>query len=169
MILKVFTETPEAIRSYGPLQSEDGKVTVEITKLSPVKGGFAAKLKGVDDRNAAEALKGVGLYVTREQLGDADDEDEYFHADLMGLAVEQVGKGVIGKVTAVQNFGADDLLEIALTGRKVTVLLPFTREAVPVVDLAGGRVVVDPPAGLWDQGGAPDDGLDDGKAEKGRT
>lgn len=163
--MKVFTETPDAIRAYGPLQSEDGSVRVEITRLSPVKGGFAAKLKGVDDRNGAEALKGIGLYVTREQLGEAEDEDEFFHADLIGLQVEQDGKGVIGKVTAVQNFGADDLLEIALSGRKQTVLLPFTRDAVPLVDVHGGRVVVDPPAGLWDKGGTPDDGQD----EKERT
>lgn len=167
--MKVFTETPEAIRTYGPLQSEDGSVKVDITRLTPVKGGFAAKLKGVDDRNAAEALKGVGLYVTREQLGEAEDEDEFFHADLIGLAVEQAGEGVIGKVAAVQNFGADDLLEIVLEGRKQTVLLPFTKEAVPVVDVHGGRVVVDPPVGLWDKGDTPDDGQDDSKAERERT
>ena len=161
VILKVFTEDPEAIAAYGPLQSEDGKVTVEIEALRPVKSGFAARLKGVRDRNAAEALKGTGLYVARDALGKAAEDDEFFHADLIGLAVEQEGKGRVGVVTAVPDFGAGDLLEIALEGRKNTVLLPFTREAVPVVDLEGRRVVVVPPEGLWDEAGPGEE--EDGK------
>lgn len=168
VLLKVFTDPPEAIAAYGPLLSEDGKVSVEIEKLSPAKGGFAATLKGVRDRNAAEALKGTGLYVSREALGETEEEDEFFHTDLIGLDVVQEGE-VIGKVVAVPDFGAGDLLEIRLKDRKVTVLLPFTREAVPGVDLTAGRVTVVPPEGLWDLGpkeggGKPDDGADDAKA-----
>ncbi len=165
VILKSFTQSPEAIANYGPLQSEDGAVKVVINRLSPVKGGFAAKLKGVNDRNGAEALKGIGLYVDRDQLG-AVEEDEFFHADLIGLDVVRGDDGVIGKVTAVQNFGASDLLEIALTAAKGTVLLPFTKEAVPVLDLAAGRLEVNPPLGLWDKGGTPDDGQDEAKTAK---
>jgi 16S rRNA processing protein RimM len=156
VVLKIFTETPEAIAAYGPLQSEDGAVTVEIEGLRPVKGGFAARLKGVTDRNGAEALKGVGLYAPRAALGEPGEEDEFFHADLIGLEVFEEGKGRIGTVTAVPDFGAGGLLEIALKGRKGTVLLPFTREAVPEVDLPGGRVVVVPPEGLWDENGTPE-------------
>jgi len=155
VVLKVFTETPEGVMAYGPLQSEDGTVTVEIESLRPLKDGFGARLKGVRDRNAAEGLKGTGLYVLRAALGEAEEEDEFFHTDLIGLAVEEDGKGLIGTVVAVPDFGAGDLLEIALEGRKKTVLLPFTREAVPVVDVADGRVVVIPPEGLWDEDGKP--------------
>jgi len=155
VVLKVFTETPEAIAAYGPLQNEDGSITVEIEGLRPVKAGFAARLKGVRDRNAAEALKGMGLYVPRAALGDPGEEDEFFHADLIGLEVWEEGKGRIGTVTAVPDFGAGDLLEIALEARRKTVLLPFTREAVPDVDLAAGRIVVVPPEGLWDEDQKP--------------
>jgi len=152
VVLKVFTEDPDGITAYGPLQSEDGATLVEIEALRPVKGGLAARLKGVRDRTAAEALKGVGLYVPRAALGETQEPDEYFHADLLGLAVEEEGKGQIGIVTAVQNFGAGDLLEIALDGQRRSVLLPFTHEAVPLVDVPGGRVVAVPPEGLWDEG-----------------
>jgi 16S rRNA processing protein RimM len=156
VVLKVFTEDPRGITAYGPLQSEDGAVTVTIESLRPLKGGFAARLKGVASRNAAEALKGVGLHAPREALGQADDEDEFFHADLIGLAVEDESGAVIGRVAGVQDFGAGDLLEIALEGRRRTVLLPFSREAVPVVDLAGARIVAKPPEGLWDEAARDD-------------
>ncbi len=168
VVLKVFTEAPEGVAAYGPLQSEDGRVTVEIEALRPLKNGHAARLKDVRDRAAAEALKGVGLYVPRAALGEPDEEDEFYHTDLVGLAVEQEGKGRLGFVKAVHNFGAGDLLEIALEGRRQTVLLPFTREAVPVVDIKGRRLVAAPPLGLWDRPGKPDDG-DDVAEEKGST
>jgi 16S rRNA processing protein RimM len=155
VVLKVFTETPDAIAAYGPLQSEDGSVKVEIEALRPVKGGFAARLKGVRDRTQAETLKGVGLYVPRAALGEAGEEDQFFHADLIGLEVWEADKGRIGTVVAVPDFGAGDLLEIALEGRKKTVLLPFTRQAVPKVDVAAGRIEVAPPEGLWDEDKRP--------------
>jgi len=161
VVLKIFTEDPKGITAYGPLQSEDGQVAVEIEALRPVKSGFAARLKGVRDRNAAEALKGTGLYVARDALGKVAEDDEFFHTDLIGLRVEEEGKGQIGVVTAVPDFGAGDLLEIALDGQKMTVLLPFTRAAVPVVDLEGRRVVVVPPEGLWDEAGPGEE--EDGK------
>jgi len=159
VILKVFTGTPEGITAYGPLQSEDGKISVEVEGLRPVKSGFAARLKGVTDRNGAEALKGVGLYVSRVALGEAEDDDEFFHTDLVGLTVQEAGGAVIGKIASVQDFGAGDLLEIALNSRRQTVLLPFTQEAVPEVDIAGGKVVIVPPEGLWDEdeGGPEED------------
>jgi len=151
VVMKVFTGDPAAIGSYGPLRSEDGSVTVEVLSVRPVKSGFAARLKGVGNRNQAEALKGVGLYVPREALGAAE-EDEFFQADLIGLEVRQ-GDVALGRVMAVQDFGAGDLLEIQLTSRKGTVLLPFTLEAVPEVDVDGGFVRVLPPEGLWDKPG----------------
>ncbi len=153
VVLKVFTEELKAIASYGPLSNEDGSASFEIEALRAVKAGAAARLKGVRDRNAAEALKGTGLYVDRTALGDADEaEDEFYQTDLIGLAVEQERMGRIGFITAVHDFGAGDLLEIKLeeTGKKV--LLPFSKEAVPVVDMKGHRVVVEPPEGLWDDG-----------------
>lgn len=154
VVLKVFTQDPACIAAYGPLQSEDGKVTVEIEAVRPVKNGFAARLKGVTDRTGAEALKGVGLYVPRAALGmAAEGDDEFLQADLVGLAVEDEAGAHLGQVTAVQDFGAGDLLEIALEGRKGTVLLPFTREAVPQVDIEGRRLVARPPEGLWDDNG----------------
>jgi len=153
VILKVFTEELKAIASYGPLQNEDGSKSFEIEALRPVKTGAAARLKGVRDRNAAEALKGTGLFVDREALGEANEaEDEFFHSDLVGLAAEQEGMGRVGFITAVHNFGAGDMLEIELEGSHEKVLLPFTKEAVPMIDIKGARVVVEPPEGLWDDG-----------------
>lgn len=149
VILKVFTEELKAIATYGPLSNEDGSATFEIEALRAIKLGAAARLKGVRDRNAAEALKGTGLYVAREALGLADQEgDEFFHSDLVGLAVEQGQMGRIGFITAVHDFGAGDLLEIQLEETREKVLLPFTKEAVPVIDIKGCRVVVEPPEGL---------------------
>lgn len=163
VVMQVFTGDPQDIMSYGPLQSEDGSTQVQIEGLRPLKSGFAARLKGVTDRNGAEALKGIGLYVSREALGEAEEEDEFFQADLIGLEVRQ-GDAAIGRVKAVQDFGAGDLLEIQLTGKKGTVLLPFTLEAVPEVSISGGFVRVSPPEGLWDD---PRDHADERAKEEG--
>jgi 16S rRNA processing protein RimM len=141
--VKSFTAEPDAFASYGPLESEDGARRFEIRITRPVKGGFAARLSGVPTREAAEALRGVRLYAPRDRL-PALPEDEFYHADLIGLAVFDTGGAALGTVRAVQNYGAGDFLEVAAPGRRA-LLLPFTRAAVPTVDLGLGRLVADPP------------------------
>lgn len=143
--LKSFTAEPEAVADYGPLTDDRGR-SHEVTLEGPVKGGFAARLSGVATREQAEALRGTRLSVPRERLPSLPD-DEFYHADLIGLSVRDPGGAEIGRVKAVLEFGAGDILEIALPGGR-TALLPFTREAVPTVDLASGRLVADPPEGL---------------------
>jgi 16S rRNA processing protein RimM len=145
--LKSFCAEPEAIGAYGPLETEDGRsVTVTITR--PLKGGFAARLSGIADREAAEALRGTRLYAPRDRL-PPPAEDEFYHADLIGLAVLDTGGATLGTVRAIHDHGAGDLLEIDRPGND-SVLLPFTRATVPTIDLAAGRLVADPPPGLFD-------------------
>ena len=143
--LKSFTAEPEAVARYGPLLAQDGRA-FEATGLRPIKGGFAARLTGVATREEAEALRGTRLSVARERLPDLPS-DEFYHADLIGLAVHDPGGAEIGRVTAVLEFGAGDILEIALPGGR-TAMLPFTRETVPTIDLAAGRLIADPPEGF---------------------
>ncbi len=141
--LKSFTAEPTAFAGYGPLESEDGARRFEVRLSRPVTGGFAARLTGVATREDAEALKGVRLYAPRDRLPALDD-DEYYHADLIGMAVADTGGAPLGVVRAVQNYGAGDFLEIETPERR-TLALPFTRAAAPTVDLAGRRIVADPP------------------------
>ena len=146
--LKSFTADPEAIADYGPLWPEDGSrsFTVEITR--PVKNGFAARILGVATKEAADELRGTRLFADRDALPSLPD-DEYYHADLIGLAVHDTGGRLLGRVTAVHNHGAGDLLEIAGPGLATPALLPFTLDAVPTIDLASGRIVADPPDGVF--------------------
>ena len=147
--LQCFTARPESIGSYGPLSDAAGKRVFEVTVLNPLKGGVVASIAGVSDRNAAEKLRGVELYMPRDRL-PPPGEGEFYHADLVGLAVEQKDGTPFGRVQAVENYGAGDLLAIVRPGGR-SVSLPFTDQVVPVVDIAGGRVVVDPPLGLVDE------------------
>jgi len=146
--LKSFCSAPEDIANYGPLWTEDGarSFTVEITR--PVKNGFAALIEGVSSKESADALRGTRLFVDRTALPSLPD-DEFYHADLIGLDVVDTGGAALGRVTAVHNHGAGDLLEVSGPGLKNPVLLPFTRAAVPTVDLAAGRIVADPPEGTF--------------------
>ena len=141
--LHSFTADPAAITSYGPLEGEDGRV-FEIEAMRPAKDHFVAKIAGVADRNAAELLKNLKLYVPRARLPEPDEPDEFYHADLIGLAVVDRAGEKLGTVVAVHNFGAGDILEIAPAAGAETLMHPFSRTAVPVVDLAGGRLVVAP-------------------------
>jgi len=145
--LKSFCAEPAAIAGYGPLVSEDGR-SFRLTLLKPLAGAFAARLEGVGTREAAEALKGTRLYAPRDRL-PAPGEDEFYHADLIGLTVVDTGGAVLGRVRSVADHGAGDILEIAGAGG-TELLLPFTRAIVPTVDIAAGRIVVDPPEGLLD-------------------
>lgn len=146
--LKSFTAEPEAMADYGPLSTEDGTATYSVTLTRPVKGGFAARLTGVATKEQADDLKGTRLYTDRDALPNLPD-DEYYHADLIGLDVFDTGGVKLGAVRAVHDYGAGDMLEVFGPGLKTTVLIPFTNACVPTVDLAGGRVVADPPEGLF--------------------
>ncbi|MFW5655484.1 MAG: ribosome maturation factor RimM [Roseicyclus sp.] len=147
--LKSFCATPEDVAAYGPLSTEDGSRAFGVTLLGPVKGGFSARLSGVTTKEAADALRGTRLYAPREALPALPD-DEFYHADLIGLEAIDPGGAPLGRVSAVLNHGASDLLEIRVPGHSGTTLVPFTREIVPNVDLAAGRLVVDPPEGLFE-------------------
>ncbi|MEM0935858.1 MAG: ribosome maturation factor RimM [Pseudomonadota bacterium] len=146
--LKSFCTAPEDVAAYGPLETEDGLRTYEVTLVKPVKNGFAARLSGVRSKEAADALRGARLYAGREALPPLD-EDEFYHADLIGLDVRDTGGTLLGRVRAVHDHGAGDLLEIHGEGLRQTVLLPFTRANVPTIDIATGRIVADPPEGLF--------------------
>lgn len=145
--LKSFTAHPESIADYGPLTTEDGKTTFNVTINRRVKGGLAARLSGVATREQAEALRGTRLYAPRSVLPKLPD-DEFYHADLIGLSVFDTGGRELGRIKSVQNHGAGDLLEIETPARKTTFLLPFAKDVVPTVDLSAGRIVADPPPGI---------------------
>ncbi len=146
--LKSFTAIPEDIASYAPLETEDGARSFTVKVTRQIKNGLAARLSGVATKEAADDLRGTQLFVPRDRLPSLPD-DEFYHADLIGLDVTDTGGASLGKVLAVINNGADDLLELSAPGQKQTVLLPFTKEVVPTVDLAQGRIVADPPEGLF--------------------
>jgi 16S rRNA processing protein RimM len=141
--LWTFTEDPLAVKAYGPLVTKDGARQFELTSAREAKGHLVATLKGVSTREEAERLNGIELYIAREKLPDTD-EDEYYHADLIGLAAVNAANEPLGRVIAIHNFGAGDIIEIAPPSGS-TMLLPFTNAVVPSVDLAGGRVVIELP------------------------
>jgi 16S rRNA processing protein RimM len=142
--LKSFTADPAAIARYGALETEDGARSIRIEALRLTKDFFVARLAGVKDRDAAERLRNLELYVPRSRLPPTED-DEFYHADLIGLAAVTCDGTTVGTVVAFHNFGAGDLLELRPTEGSATVLLPFNATTVPTVDIAGGRIVVDPP------------------------
>ena len=142
--LWTFTEDPLAVKHYGPLVTKDGARQFEVTDAREAKGHLVATLKGIATREEAERLNGVELYIAREKL-PATDENEYYHADLIGLAAVNAAHEPLGRVIAIHNFGAGDIIEIA-PPQGTTLLLPFTNAVVPTVDLANGRVVIELPA-----------------------
>ena len=141
--LHSFTAEPAAIADYGALETEDGRV-VEITALRPAKDHFVATLAGIADRDAAQQLTNVKLYVARERLPQLEAADEFYHADLVGLCVVDRAGQTLGSVIAVHNFGAGDLIEVKLDDGE-SELLPFDAMTVPEIDVARGRLVVDRP------------------------
>jgi 16S rRNA processing protein RimM len=141
--LWTFTEDPLAVKHYGPLTTKDGARQFEVTHVREAKDHLVATLKGVTTRDEAERLNGLELYVAREKL-PATDENEYYHADLIGLAAVTTANAPLGRVVAIHNFGAGDIVEIA-PPQGATMLLPFTNAVVPSVDLAAGRVVIELP------------------------
>lgn len=137
-----FTADPRAVAGYGALTTADGRA-IEIASLRPGKGFLIVRIAGVTDRNGAERLCNLDLFIPRDRL-PPPAADEYYHADLIGLAAQDRDGNVLGTVIAVHNFGAGDLLEIA-PARGETLLLPFTAEVAPEIDIAGGRIVLVPP------------------------
>jgi len=142
--LWTFTEDPLAVKSYGPLATKDGARRFEVMHAREAKGHLVATLKGVATREDAERLNGIELYIARDKL-PATGRDEYYHADLIGLAAVNAADAPIGRVIAIHNFGAGDIIEVA-PPNGATMLLPFTNAVVPTVDLAKGRVVIELPA-----------------------
>jgi 16S rRNA processing protein RimM len=145
--LKSFCAEPSDLDSYGPLSDESGKREFAVKITRPIKAGFAARIASVKTKEDADALKGTRLYLPRERLPDLEDE-EYYHSDLIGLDVFDTGGEKIGKIKAIFENGATDLLEIHGPGLKNGVMLPFTKEIVPTIDLSQRRIITDPPEGL---------------------
>jgi 16S rRNA processing protein RimM len=148
--VRPFTADPADLTAYGT--PTDGAGTPRpFTVMNAIKGQILVRFDGVNDRDQAEALRGLRLYVPRAALPEPE-EDEYYHADLIGLTAILPDGAVLGLVRAVYDFGAGDVLEVIGSGRSPT-MVPFTKAVCPLVDVPGGRVLVDPPAGLLGDGG----------------
>ncbi len=145
--IKSFCAIPEDIENYSPLSDEAGGEKFVLAIIRPVKNGFSARIADVATKEEADALRGTQLFARRDQLPSLPD-DEFYHADLIDLDVYDTGGEKIGRVKTVQNHGADDLLEVQLVGGSATTFLPFTKAAVPTVDLSAGRLIADPPEGI---------------------
>lgn len=144
VLVRSYTEEPEAIAGYGPLQDEAGGALFTLSVEGGTAKGLICRVAGVDDRNAAEKLKGLALYVPRDRLPPPED-GLYYHVDLIGLAARTEGGAALGRVIAVLNYGAGDILEVQPAGSRRTALYPMTEAVVRAVDIAGGVVVIDPP------------------------
>jgi len=162
--LKTFTEAPANVGTFGPLSDESGERQFDVRVTGTTKGGVIAELSGVRSRDEAEALKGTTLHVARDRLPALEDEEDFYQADLIGLEAVHVDGQRLGRVKAVYTLGAGEVLEIqpSLRAGRRTLLIPFTREAVPEVNLAEGRVTIDPPVEIEarpeDEEGADDAG-----------
>ena len=159
--VKSFTAAPDAIAHYEPLTDASGERVFRLGVVGRAKGVFLAWVDGVRGRDAAEALRGTELFVARDVLPEADNEDEFYHTDLVGLAATLRDGSAYGRVKALHDFGAGDIIEFELA-ESGDVILPFTRKVVPEIDLEGGRMIVDPP----DMFGGPESGepaKDDGE------
>ncbi|MEO0380124.1 MAG: ribosome maturation factor RimM [Pseudomonadota bacterium] len=146
--VKSFCADPYDIETYNPLSTEDGTRSFTLALIRPIKNGFVARIAEVDTKEKADALKGIQLFARRAQLPSLP-ADEFYYSDLTGLSVFDTGGAELGQVKSVQNHGAGDLLEVQLPGESTTVLIPFTQAIVPTVDLGQGRIVADPPEGLF--------------------
>jgi 16S rRNA processing protein RimM len=146
--LRSYTQDPSAIAGYGALDDDHGR-RIEIESLRVTPKALIARIKGVTTREGAEALNHTKLYIERARLPERE-EDEWYHTDLIGLEAVDRDGATIGAVVAVQNFGAGDLIEVKPAKGGATVLVPFTRDTVPEVDVEGGRLVLVPPEGLFE-------------------
>ena len=141
-----FTEDPAAVANYGPLETQDGTRRFEIEAMRPAKDHFVARIAGVSDRDAAEKLRNLELYIPRAQLPKIDEDDTFYHVDLVGLDAVTPDGVQIGTVHALHNFGAGDIIEIAPVGGGEPLMLPFNDTTVPKIDLAAKQIVVVRPA-----------------------
>ncbi|MCP4394806.1 MAG: 16S rRNA processing protein RimM [Alphaproteobacteria bacterium] len=144
--LKSFTDNPRDITSFGVLQNERGNKTFSLTIIGKTKDGLRAHIEGIDDKDAADELKGTELFVSRDILPKIEDENEFYHADLIGLSVtikseDEGEEEKQGTLTKVHDFGAGDVLEIDTTDGE-TILVPFNDDSVPEIDIKGGKIVV---------------------------
>lgn len=146
--IKSFCAQPDDIETYSPLTNEDGTRSFALALIRPMKAGFVARIADVATKEQGDALKGTQLFAHRDQLPSLPD-DEFYYSDLTGLTVYDPGGVVLGQVKTVHNHGAGDLLEIQLPEQSATVLMPFTQAVVPTVDLGKGRIVANPPEGLF--------------------
>lgn len=153
--IKSFTDAPEDVAAYGPVTDAAGARRFVIEAKGMVRGMVLAHIDGVDDRDAADRLRGTELYVDRDVL-PAAESDEFYHADLIGLDVETRDGAHLGKVKAVQNYGAGDILEVTRDDGGID-MLPFSHAVVPEVDLTGRRLVVEPPYEVTVQAADADD------------
>jgi len=149
--IRTHTENPESIAAYGPLEDEAGDRRFTLTGARAAKGGAVARIKGVDTREEAEALKGTGLHVARAALPEMIEEGTFYHADLVGLVAINADGAALGQIVSVQNYGAGDLLEVRPATGGNTVLVPFTQEIVPEIDAEAGWMQMLPPEGLFEQ------------------
>jgi 16S rRNA processing protein RimM len=141
--LRCFTEQPEDVAAYGPVFDRDGNRLFELQVIGPAPGGVLARADGIKDRNAAEALRGIELFVPRSALPPLPP-DEFYYSDLEGMEVLRPDGSRLGVVQSVDNFGAGDVIEVLVEdGRRLSV--PFTRETVPSIDLEGHRLVIEVP------------------------
>ncbi len=160
--VKPFTAEPQAVAAYGPVETKDGARRFRIETAGMAKDAVICKLEGVSDRDKAEALRGTELYVDRARLPEMDEEEDgFYYADLIGLQAVGLDGHVYGRVVGVENFGASDLIEIERPEGGPTVLVPFTDENVPSVEIEAGHLVLDPPDGLFDESGLSQDGADE--------
>jgi 16S rRNA processing protein RimM len=144
--LRCFTERPDDVAAYGPVFASNGKRLFELEVIGPARGGVLARADGIDDRDTAEALRGTELFVARSALPELPT-DEFYYGDLEGLEALRPDGSRLGVVCTVDNFGAGDLIEIQADDGQL-ISLPFTRQTVPTIDLAGGRLVIEPPADM---------------------
>ncbi len=157
--VKSFTEAPEDVAAYGPLKASDGR-TFDLSVVNVLEDVVIAKVAGVSDRTAAEALKGLELFIDRAVLPKTEG-DTYYHADLIGLAVETAEGEKVGKVSAFHNFGAGDVMEVTKEGGSDTGFLPFAADVIAQVDIPGGKVVITPQPGLFEDEGRGDEDDDE--------
>lgn len=145
VVVRSYTADPAAVAGYGPLETEDGSRSIDLTvhRVTP-KGGVIASVRGIADRTAAEKLRGTKLFIARDKMPEPEP-GFYYHEDLVGLTVVSADGAIVGRVAAIHNFGAGDIVEVRLDGRKETELFPFTNAVVPNVDIAAGRLTLVPP------------------------
>jgi 16S rRNA processing protein RimM len=157
--IKSFTERPQDVAAYGPLGDESGERRFDLQLTGSAKGVVIGRFAGIDDRDRAAALRGQRLYLPRAALPPTEEE-EYYHADLIGLAAMLMDGTALGRVRAIHDFGAGDTLEIERSDAPPA-MVPFTRAVVPAVEIAAGRLVIDPPPGLLDDGETDPSTLED--------